>query len=405
VEARETVEAVWRIEAGRIIAGLVRLTGDVGLAEESAQDALLIALERWPAAGVPPNPGGWLTSTARHRAIDVLRRRSTAGRKLAELAGPGVEEPDWDAVTEPVEDDLLRLIFIACHPVLTPPARAALTLRLLGGLSTGEIARAFLVTEPTVAQRIVRAKRTLAAERVPFELPPAAELPARLGSVLEVVYLIFNEGYAATAGRDWTRPQLCQEALRLGRILAGLLPGEPEVHGLVALLELQGSRLPARTGPDGEPVLLADQDRRRWDRLLLRRGLAALERAAALGLAGPYVLQAEIAACHARAASVQATDWERVAALYTVLVHLWPSPVVELNRAVAVGYAQGPQRGLAVLEAIDADALRGYPQLEAVRGDLLERLGRGPEARAAFARAAGLTRNEAERELFRRRSQ
>jgi RNA polymerase sigma factor (sigma-70 family) len=383
---------------------------DVGLAEDLAQDALLAALEKWPGTGIPGNPGAWLMATAKHRAIDQFRREKLhdrkegeVGRDLQSARGDNVRALE-DSLDDTIGDDLLRLVFTTCHPVLATDARIALTLRLLGGLTTGEIARAFLVPEPTVAQRIVRAKRALAAERVPFELPAAADLPARLGSVLEVVYLVFNEGYVATAGPDWTRPELCGEALRLARVLAGLLPAEPEVLGLLALLELQASRLAARTGPDGEPVLLADQDRRRWDRLLLRRGLAALERAEQHDGAGRYVLQAQIAACHARAASVEATDWPRVAALYTVLAHVWPSPVVEVNRAVATGYAHGPERGLAVLAAIDPAALPGYPHLEAVRGDLLERLGRPAEAAEAFERAAGLTHNDAEGAVFSRRA-
>ncbi|HYN95222.1 MAG TPA: RNA polymerase sigma factor [Pilimelia sp.] len=406
------VEAVWRIESARLVAGLARLVRDVATAEELAQDALVIALEQWPRDGVPDNPGAWLMATAKHRAVDLLRRRSSYERKLAEL-GRDVEserESAEDALVERLDDhigdDLLRLIFISCHPVLAMEGRVALTLRLLGGLTTAEIARAFLVPEPTVGQRIVRAKRTLAARRVPFELPPAAELAGRLSSVLEVVYLVFNEGYSATAGDDWTRPALCEEALRLGRLLAGLMPAEREVHGLVALMELQASRLPARTDPAGEPVLLPDQDRRLWDRLLIRRGLAALARAEDLGgRLGPYALQAAIAACHARAPSPAATDWPRVAALYQVLAHVWPSPVVELNRAVAVGMAYGPAHGLAVVEPLVARGdLDGYPQLPAVRGDLLARLGRLDEARAEFSRAAGWTRNAGERALFLRRA-
>ncbi|WP_432933909.1 RNA polymerase sigma factor [Microbispora sp. CA-135349] len=400
--AHRAIEAVWRIESARLVAGLARLVDDVVLAEELAQDALLIALEQWPEAGVPENPGAWLMATAKHRAIDHLRRRSRYERKLQEI-GRDIEsrpEPDPDAdMDDHIRDDMLRLIFTACHPALTTDARVALTLRLLGGLSTGEIARAFLAGEPTVAQRIVRAKRTLAAKGVRFEMPAPAE---RLASVLEVVYLIFNEGYSATAGNDWTRPDLCHEALRLGRLLAGLLPREAEVHGLAALMELQASRLRARTGPGGAPVLLPDQDRRLWDRLLIRRGLRALERAESLGGAfGPYALQAAIAACHARAPRPEDTDWERVAALYRVLAHVSPSPVVELNRAVAVAMADGPARGLEVADAVAADkALRGYPQLPAVRGDLLARLGRTDEARREFERAAALTGNERERALF-----
>ena len=390
------------MESARLVAGLARRLGDVGLAEELAQDALVAALEQWPRDGVPPNPGGWLMSTAKHRAIDQLRRRTTYERKLAEL----VRDADEVAPAEPdeIEDDLLRLVFVACHPVLPPDARVALTLRLLGGLTTAEIARSFLVPEPTVGQRISRAKRTLSAEGVAFEIPGADELPGRLTAVLAVVYLIFNEGYAATGGAEWTRAELCAEALRLARLVARLLPGPAEVHGLLALLELQASRLPARTGPDGSPVLLADQDRRRWDRLLIRRGLASLDAAIARG-GGAYTLQAEIAACHARALTAAETDWVRVAALYRVLVAVRPSPVAEVNRAVAVGMAYGPERGLEVADAVAGDpALRRYPHLPAVRGDLLARLGRHEEARAEFARAASLTANERERELFLRRA-
>ena len=404
-EVNRAVEAVWRIEAPRIIAGLTRLVHDVGLAEELAQDALVAALAQWPGGGIPPSPGGWLMSTAKHRAIDLIRRRAVYERKLAELGRElsETEEPDLDAALDDhIGDDLLRLIFITCHPVLPAEARAALALRLLGGLSNGEIARAFLVPEPTVAQRVSRARRTLASKGVPFELPPPAELPARLPVVLDVIYLIFNEGYAAASGDDWARPDLCHEALRLGRVLAGLMPAEPEVHGLAALMELQASRLPARGGPGGEAVLLADQDRRRWDRLLIRRGLAALDRAdAAGGRFGRYALQAAIAACHARAASLGGTDWERIAALYTVLGHVAPSPVVELNRAVAVGMAFGAAEGLVIADAVAASGqLASYPYLPAVRGDLLARLGRDGEARQEFARAAALTGNAAERALF-----
>jgi RNA polymerase sigma factor (sigma-70 family) len=407
-DPRRAVEAVWRIESARVIAGLARMVHDVGLAEELAQDAFVIALEQWPESGVPDNPGAWLMATAKHRAIDLLRRRTRYQRKLQEL-GRDLEvrreaaEPDLDAaLDDPIGDDLLRLVFIACHPVLSTEARAALTLRLLGGLTAAEIARAFLVSEPTVAQRIVRAKRTLGARGVPFELPAPAELAERLASVLEVIYLIFNEGYSATAGDDWMRPALCEEALRLGRILAGLMPQEPEVHGLLALMEIQASRTRARTGPSGAAVLLPDQDRRLWDRLLIRRGLEALGRAEALGGAfGPYALQAAIAACHARAPAPEDTDWERIAALYQVLAHVSPSPVVELNRAVAVGMAAGPAKGLEVVDKLASErALAGYPQLPAVRGDLLAKLGRLDEARQAFQRAAALTRNERERALF-----
>ncbi len=401
------VEAVWRIESGRIIARLARMVGDVGRAEELAQDALVIALEQWPRSGVPDEPGPWLMATAKHRAIDLVRRRQRYERKLEEIGRDlsAVEEPDLAATLDDyVGDDLLRLIFTACHPVLSTGARVPLTLRLLGGLTTHEIARAYLVPEPTIAQRIVRAKRTLTQKRVPFELPPPGELADRLGSVLEVVYLIFYESYSATAGDDWTRPALCEEALRLGRILAGLTPDEPEVHGLVALMEIQASRIRARTGPDGAPVLLADQDRRLWDRLLIRRGLAALDRAEALG-GGPYTVQAAIAACHARATSVEDTDWTRIAALYQVLAYLSPSPVVELNRAVAVGMAWGPADGLAVLDAAAATgALDAYPLLPAVRGDLLAKLGRPGEACAEFERAAAMTRNARERDIFLRRA-
>jgi RNA polymerase sigma factor (sigma-70 family) len=404
------IEAVWRIESARVIAGLAKIVHDVGLAEELAQDALVIALEQWPDAGVPDNPGAWLMATAKHRAIDSLRRRGRYERKLEEV-GRRLEvrrdaaEADLDdALDDHIGDDVLRLIFTAAHPVLSVEARVALTLRVLGGLTTEEIARAFLVSEPTVAQRIVRAKRTLATERVPFELPAPAELAERLAAVLEIIYLIFNEGYAATAGDDWVRPELTQEALRLGRILVGLMPGEPEVHGLVALMEIQASRVRARTGPAGEAVLLLDQDRRLWDRLLIRRGLAALERAETLGgRFGPYALQAAIAACHARARTPEATDWTRIAALYQVLAHVSPSPVVELNRAVAVGMAGGPAEGLAVLDALvaaDARALADYPLLPAVRGDLLAKLGRHDEARLEFERAAAGTRNERERAVF-----
>ena len=363
------------------------------------------------ASGSPDGPGAWLMATAKHRAIDLVRRRASYARKLQEIgrdteSRPATGEPDVDTLDDHIGDDLLRLIFIACHPVLSAPARAALTLRLLGGLTTHEIARAFLVPEPTIAQRIVRAKRTLAERHIPFELPARAELAGRLGSVLEVIYLVFNEGYAATGGEDWMRPALCAEAMRLGRVLAGLMAGESEVHGLVALMELQASRVGARTGPAGAPVLLTDQDRRRWDRLLIRHGLAALGRAAALGSApGPYEVQAEIAACHARAVSVQDTDWERIAALYVVLGHLTPSPVVELNRAVAVGMAFGPARGLEIADTLTGQpALAAYALLPAVRGDLLARLNRLDEARREFTRAASLTSNERERALFRSRA-
>ena len=410
---RSAIEAVWRIESPRLIAGLARVTGDVGAAEELAQDALVIALEQWPTQGVPDGPGAWLMATAKHRAIDLVRRRARYDQKLQEI-GRDLEsrpeysgEPDVDAMDDSIGDDLLRLIFIACHPVLSPEARAALTLRLLCGLTTAEIARAFLVPEPTVAQRIVRAKRTLADRRVPFEIPARAELPGRLASVLEVIYLVFNEGYAATAGTDWMRPSLCSEAMRVGRVLAGLMTGEAEVHGLVALMELQASRTGARVGPAGQPVLLVDQDRGRWDRLLIRHGLRALARANELGgPPGPYEVQAEIAACHARAVSVGETDWERVAALYVVLGHLMPSPVVELNRAVAVGMAYGPARGLEIADRLTGHpALTSYAHLPAVRGDLLAKLGRVEEAREEFGRAAAMTGNERERALFRARAE
>jgi RNA polymerase sigma factor (sigma-70 family) len=396
------VEAVWRIEAGRIVAALARIVRDVGLAEELAQDTLVIALEQWPVNGIPDDPGPWLMATAKHRAIDALRRRSRYQQKLEEIgrATPEADEPDLAAdLDDYVGDDLLRLIFTTCHPVLSTESRVALTLRLLGGLSTDEIARAYLVSEPTVGQRITRAKRTLAEKNVPIDLPPPAEAAQRLASVLEVVYLIFNEGYAATAGDDWVRPALCEEALRLGRVLSTLAPAEPEVHGLVALMELQASRIPARTGPDGEPILLPDQDRRRWDRLLIRRGLEALARTE--GSWGPYAVQARIAACHARATRAEDTDWSRIATLYEVLAHVAPSPVVDLNRAVAVGHAHGPARGL---EIVDALVLPNYALVPAVRGDLLARLGRTDEARREFERAAAMTHNARERGLFEARA-
>ena len=403
-DARATVDAVWRIESARLIAGLARIVRDVGLAEDLAQDALVAALEAWPESGVPDNPGAWLMATAKRRAIDGFRRDATLARKHEEIARElelrQAEPEDLDAALDDrIGDDLLSLVFTTCHPVLSTEARVALTLRMLGGLSTPEIARAFLVPEATVAQRIVRAKRTLGEARVPFAVPEGPELGARLASVLEVVYLIFNEGYSATAGESWTRPALCEEALRLGRVLAELAPEEPEVHGLVALMEIQASRLRARTGRGGEPVLLLDQDRGRWDRVLIGRGLAALARVERLGGAlGPYALQAAIAACHARARSAEETDWARIAALYDALAELTPSPVVELNRAVAVGMAFGPAAGLELLDALgDAPALRSYHLLPAARGDLLERLGRREEARREFARAASLTRNARER--------
>jgi RNA polymerase sigma factor (sigma-70 family) len=413
------IEAVWRIEAAKIIGGVARLVRDVGLAEEMAQDALVAALEHWPAEGIPDNPGAWLMTAAKRRALDHLRRAALLDRKHA-LIGRDLEAlqshvvPDFtdalDAAREDdIGDDLLRLIFVACHPVLTPDARAALTLRLLGGLSTHEIARAFLLPEPTIAQRIVRAKRTLGAARVPFEVPQAAERAQRMGSVLEVVYLVFNEGYAATAGDDWMRPALCDEALRLARTLAGLAPGEAEVLGLQALLEIQASRLHARADPQGRPVLLADQDRSRWDALLIQRGLAALARAEALAGApqalGPYALQASIAACHARAPTLADTDWPRIVGLYDALAVRAPSPVVALNRAVAVGMASGPEAALALVDGLLAEPmLAAYPWLPGVRGDLLAKLGRHGEARAEFERAAAMTRNERERTLLLQRA-
>jgi RNA polymerase sigma factor (sigma-70 family) len=405
------IEAVFRIESARLIAGLTRVVRDVGLAEELAQDALVVALERWPKSGVPDNPGAWLMATAKHRAIDAVRRRTVQGRKYEEVGREllAVQEQTPDlaaALDDPVGDDLLRLVFISCHPVLSTEARVALTLRLLGGLTTQEIARAFLVPEATIAQRIVRAKRTLSEAGVPFEVPRGDDLAARLASVLEVVYLVFNEGYAATAGDDWTRPALCEDALRLGRILAELVPQEPEVHGLVALMEIQASRLQARTGPGGAPILLLDQDRSRWNHTLVRRGLAALERAAALGQpAGPYVLQAAIAACHARARRPEDTDWVRIAELYDVVAEAYPSAVVEVNRAVAHGRAYGAGAGLAIVDAVAGDgALAGTPLVGSVRGDLLERLGDVEGAAAAFRAAAASTRNDAERRLLLRRA-
>ena len=409
---QRAIDAVWRIESARLIAGLARMVRDVGVAEELAQDALVAALEHWPASGVPDNPGAWLMATAKHRAIDALRRdrliqekHAGIGQELDALQDHAGTDLDA-ALDDPVGDDLLRLVFTACHPVLATEARVALTLRLLGGLSTDEIARAFLVPEATVAQRIVRAKRTLAAAHVPFEVPRGAELGARLASVLEVIYLIFNEGYAATAGDDWMRPGLCEDALRLGRILAELAPREPEVHGLVALMEIQASRSRARVGANGEPVLLLEQNRARWDRLLIRRGFAALERSERLGGAlGPYALQAAIAACHARAIAAADTDWNRIAALYDALAALAPSPVVELNRAVALGMAFGPATGLEVADALlDVPTLQGYHLLPCVRGDLLAKLGRYAEAAAEFARAASLTRNVREQRLLRDRA-
>ncbi|WP_116200330.1 RNA polymerase sigma factor [Amycolatopsis circi] len=410
MDTRNAVEAVWRIESARVIAGLARMTRDVGLAEELAQDALVAALEQWPETGVPRNPGAWLMTIAKRRAIDLFRRNETFGRKLDEIGreaqqlGEGVL-PDFDAVLddEQIEDDLLRLVFTACHPVLSAQARVALTLRMLGGLSTDEIARAFLVKESTVAQRIVRAKKTLAEAKVPFETPVGDERVARVPAVLEVIYLIFNEGYSATRGDDWMRPALCEDALRLGRVLAGLIPGEPEVHGLVALMEIQASRSGARTGPNGEPVLLMDQDRSRWDRLLIQRGLTALARSERLadGTYGPYSAQAAIAACHAVAVTPEETDWARIAALYAGLAQLTPSPVIELNRAVAVSMAEGPEAGLVLVDKLLTEpALKNYHLLPSVRGDFLYKLGRRDEARAEFERAAKMTGNERERALL-----
>ena len=406
------IDAVWRIESARLIAGLARMVRDVGLAEELAQDALVAALETWPKTGVPDNSGAWLMATAKNRALDHFRRNKVLERKHEELAGAMELEQEIaasdleagliDAMDDDIGDDLLRLVFVACHPVLSTEARAALTLRLLCGLTTDEIARAFLVPEPTIAQRIVRAKRTLAETRVPFEVPRKDELAARLASVLEVIYLVFNEGYSATAGEDWMRPALCEEALRLGRIVAELVPKEPEAHGLVALMEIQASRAAARVGPSGDPILLLDQDRARWDHLLVRRGLAALARAEQLeGRLGPYALQAAIAACHARSRSAQETDWVRIAALYDALAQIAPSPVVELNRAVAVSMAFGPAEGLELVDALTSEpALKYYHLLPAVRGDLLVKLGRLDEARAEFEHAASLTRNARERKLL-----
>ena len=404
-DTHHAIDAVWRIEQAKLIAGLARLVRDVGLAEELAQDALVAALEQWPSSGVPDNPGAWLMATAKHRAIDLIRRNETLKRKTEELerSYEGVEEVDFAAAADDdIGDDLLSLIFMVCHPVLSREARTALTLRLLGGLSTAEIARAFLAPEATIAQRIVRAKRTLAAAGVRFEVPSGDDRAARLGSVLEVVYLVFNEGYSASAGDDWMRPELCSDALRLGRILVALCPDEPEVHGLVALMEIQASRMRARLDSRGRPVLLLDQDRGRWDQLLIRRGLVALERALALGGSlGPYALQAGIAACHARARRPEETDWERIAALYDALAQLSPSPVVELNRAVAISMAFGPLEALALIDELRAGgSLDGYHRLAAVRGDVLARLGRVDEARVELARAAEQTENAQERELL-----
>jgi RNA polymerase sigma-70 factor (ECF subfamily) len=411
-DTHRAIEAVFRIEQAKLIAGLARVVRDVGLAEELAQDALVVALEQWPRSGIPDKPGAWLMAAAKHRAIDRLRRRKLIERKHEELGreieaeGEGAE-PDLDAaLDDDIGDDLLRLVFTACHPVLATEARVALTLRLIGGLTTDEIARAFLVAEPTIAQRIVRAKRTLAEKRIPFEVPRGPELAQRLASALEVIYLVFNEGYSATVGDDWMRPQLCEEALRLGRILAGLAPGEPEVHGLVALMEIQASRLKARSGPSGQPILLLDQNRARWDQLLIRRGLAALAQAEARansngGGLGPYALQASIAACHARARTAEETDWARIVGLYGALSEITPSPVVELNRAVALAMLFGPAAGLEVVDALrDEPALKSYHLLPSVRGDLLYKLGRLQEARAEFEHAASLTRNERERNLL-----
>jgi len=401
----QAIEAIWRIEQAKIIAGVARITRDVAIAEELAQDALVAALKRWPEAGIPDNPAAWLMATAKNRALDERRRARLIERKHEEIGREmdGTDTPDLDAaLDDDIGDDLLRLIFTSCHPLLSTEARVALTLRLIGGLTTDEIARAFLVAEPTVAQRIVRAKRTLSEARVPYEVPRGGELAERLGSVLEVIYLIFNEGYAATAGEDWVRPALCEEALRLGRILAELAPQKPEVHGLVALMEIQASRLAARTAPDGAPILLLDQNRARWDQLLIRRGLAALTRAERLGEErGPYVLQAAIAACHARARTADATDWARIAELYAELAQRTSSPVVELNRAVAVSMAEGPQAGLELADALTAEpTLKNYHLLPSVRGDFLKKLGRHAEARAEFERAASLTQNARERKLL-----
>jgi RNA polymerase sigma-70 factor, ECF subfamily len=408
--AHRAIDAVWRIESARLIGGLARMVRDVGLAEDLAQDALVAALEQWPESGVPSNPGAWLMTIAKRRAVDHVRRQVNLSRKLEQI-GRDLPTDHTDAIDvdlpDHLEDDVLRLMFTACHPVLSTEARVALSLKMLAGLRTEEIARAFLVPTPTIAQRIVRAKRTLAEADVPFEVPSQDQLSERLSSVLEVVYLVFNEGYAATAGDDWMRPALCAEALRLGRILTALAAAEPEAHGLVALMELQASRIRARTGPVGEVITLLDQDRRRWDQLLIRRGLAALDRAEQLGGAlGPYAIQAAIAACHARALTAEATDWPRIAALYAVLSRLTPSPVVELNRAVAVAMAEGPADGLALVDALaDDPALRAYHLLPSVRGDLLAKLGRHAEAGAEFERAAALTQNTRERSLLLARAQ
>jgi RNA polymerase sigma-70 factor, ECF subfamily len=406
-ETHRTIDAVWRIESPRLIGGLMRMVRDVGVAEDLAQDALVAALEQWPQSGIPDNPGAWLMATAKHRAIDRFRRNTRLERKLdefgRELASKETAVPDLvSALDDEVGDDLLRLVFISCHPVLSREAQVALTLRLLGGLSTGEIARAFLVPESTIAQRIVRAKRTLSEAHVAFEVPRGSELAERLSPVLEVIYLVFNEGYSATSGDDWLRPALCEDALRLGRILAECAPEQAEVHGLVALMEIQASRSRARVGPGGEPILLLDQNRAQWDQLLIRRGLAALERVERLGtVPGPYAIQAAIAACHARALTPADTDWPRIAALYAALALLTPSPIVELNRAVAVGMAFGPQAGLALVDELASEpSLKNYHLLPSVRGDLLARLGRWGEARAEFETAAALTRNARERTLL-----
>jgi RNA polymerase sigma factor (sigma-70 family) len=412
-DTHRAIDAVWRIESARIIAGLARILRDVGLAEELAQDALVAALEQWPASGIPDNPGAWLMAAAKHRAIDRLRRGKLLERKHGELARElqarqEMAVADFEAaLDDDIGDDLLRLVFTACHPVLSPEARVALTLRLLGGLTTDEIARAFLVPEPTVAQRIVRAKRSLAEARVPFEVPRGSDRAARLSSVLEVIYLVFNEGYTATAGDDWLRPALCEDALRLGRILAELAPNEPEVHGLVALMEIQASRASARVSPSGEPILLMDQDRSHWDQLLIRRGLAALDRAEKLAEArGPYTLQAAIAACHARARAPEETDWPRIVSFYEALAQLTPSPIVELNRAVALAMASGPAAGLEVLDTLASEpSLKSYHLLPSVRGDFLFKLGRFADAQVEFSRAASLTRNAREREFLLARAQ
>ncbi len=410
LDVHRAIEAIWRIESARLIAGLARRVGDIGTAEELAQDALVAALEQWPRSGVPDRPGAWLMGTAKHRAIDLVRRRQTLERKYEEIGREAERARAAVAldtsIDDEVEDDLLSLIFMACHPMISREARVALTLRVLGGLTTEEIARAFLVPIASIAQRIVRAKRTLAEAHIRFEVPTGPERAARLASVLEVIYLVFNEGYAATAGEDWVRPALCEEALRLGRVLAELVPAEPEVHGLVALMEIQASRLRARVGPAGEPILLLDQDRSRWDRMLIRRGLAALERAERLGGAlGPYALQAAIAACHARATGAGETDWPRIVALYDAVAQIAPSPVIELNRAVAVGMAFGPASGLELVDALVPEpSLKSYHLLPAVRGDLLRKLGRYEEAGTEFERAASLTENAVERRLLRRRA-